>query len=78
MVTQDGHRSVGTVVGEDLCWDVVIRCERQESVNKSVLQGVVSQAVSHSHYGTNLPLLCPVSTLHSSYSAKPGHFHPSP
>lgn len=31
MVTQNGHRSVGTVVGEDLCWDVVIRCEGQES-----------------------------------------------
>lgn len=31
VVTQNGHRSVGTVVGEDLCWDVVIRCEGQES-----------------------------------------------
>lgn len=30
-------------------------------VSKAVLQGVVPQAVSHSHCRTNLPLLCPLS-----------------
>lgn len=70
MVTQNGHRSVGTVVGENLCWDVVIRCEGREVVNKWVLQGVLSQAVSHSHCRTDLPLPRPFSTLHSNYSPK--------
>lgn len=47
-------------------------------VNTWVLQGVVPQTVSHSHCRTTLPLLCPVSTLHSNYSPRAGHFHPSP
>lgn len=31
MVTQDGNRSVGTVVGEDLRRDVVVSCKAQGS-----------------------------------------------
>lgn len=31
VVTQNGNRSVGTVIGKDLRWDVVIRCKVQES-----------------------------------------------
>lgn len=31
VVTQNGNRSVGTVVGKDLRWDVIIRCKAKES-----------------------------------------------
>lgn len=31
MVTQNGNRSVGTVIGKDLRWDVIIRCKVKES-----------------------------------------------
>lgn len=31
VVTQNGNRSVGTVIGKDLRWDVIIRCKAKES-----------------------------------------------
>lgn len=35
MVTEDGHRPVGTVVGQNLSWDAVISWRPQyDSVNK--------------------------------------------
>lgn len=31
MVTQNGNRSVGTVIGKDLRWDVILRCKAKEN-----------------------------------------------
>lgn len=34
MVTQNGNCSVGTVIGEDLRWDVVVRCKAEWSASE--------------------------------------------
>lgn len=48
VVTQNGNRSVGTVIGKDLRWDVIIRCKVQESGEQLVFsRAKESQPASH-------------------------------
>lgn len=74
MVTQNGNRSVGTVIGKDLRWDVVIRCKAQDSGEQEGSPGLCSP----SHCPTNsaswvtaeltFPSDGPVPKLHPNYS----------
>lgn len=65
MVAQNGHRSVGTVVGEDLCWDVVISCEGQQSAEQGGSPGCAA------------PASVPQSLQHQPSHGQPQHCTPA-
>lgn len=65
VVAQNGHRSVGTVVGEDLCWDVVISCEGQQSAEQGGSPGCAA------------PASVPQSLQHQPSHGQPQHCTPA-
>lgn len=77
VVTQNGNRSVGTVIGKDFRWDVIIRCKVQESGEQPVFSRA-KESQPASHHPCNLTATAEVtllsdgtvSTLRSNHSAK--------